>query len=165
MQVGFAGLNAMTYERHPVLAEMVVQAHLSCGALVFGLTVSRLVWRFSTPTPSMPRMMGLAAQRTALAVHAALYALLLVLPVSGYVKLAALGFEAELFGFLPLPALPFDAVLAARAHSLHGWASVLLGCLLACHVGAALFHRRLFGQPVLGRMFPPRATPSRQVAT
>ena len=156
-QVLLAAVNAAVYEQNPAFAERVVQAHLSLGAVVFCVTGIRLVWRLSVPLPALPGAMSKLARAAARAVHALLYALLLVLPVSGYVKLAALGYQVLLFGILPLPVLPFDPVLAASAKALHAGSALLLGLLIAGHIGAAVFHRWLFGQPVLARMFGRRA--------
>ena len=155
-QVALAAVNALVYEGHPVLAEAAVQAHLSFGAAILMLTVLRFVCRLSLGVPALPDDMPPAACRAAQAVHAALYLLLLALPLSGYVKLAALGYEILLFGVLALPPLPFDPVLATAARDLHAAAAVLLGILLTGHITAALLHRRLFGQPVFQRMFPTR---------
>ncbi len=131
-----------------------MQAHLSLGALVFALTLLRLGLRLSSAALPPPAAMTPAARRAARLVQAALYALLILLPVSGYLKLAALGFQVVLFGVLPLPPLPFDPAVAAAARALHVAAAALLGLLLMGHIGAAVFHARLFGQPVLARMFP-----------
>ena len=162
VQVGLAAVNAAVYEGDPVLAEAVVQAHLSLGALVFALTLLRLALRLSGAVPP-PAAMTPAARRAARLLQAALYALLILLPVSGYLKLAALGFQVVLFGLLPLPPLPFDPAVAAAARALHAGAAVLLGLLLVGHVGAAVLHARLFGQPVLARMFPlPRPSLTRR---
>lgn len=152
-----AAVNAAVYEGRPVLAEAVVQVHLSLGAVILALTLLRLAWRVSADLPPCPTGMSRAARSATRLVHAALYLLLLVLPLSGYVKLAALGFQILLFGSLPLPALPFDPELAAAARILHAAAAALLGLLLLGHAGAALWHERLFGTPVLDRMFPASA--------
>ena len=133
----------------------MVQTHLSLGALIFALTLVRLALRLSIATPP-PAATSPAPRKAALAVQAALYVLLLLLPLTGYLKLAALGFQIVLFGVLALPALPFDPGLAAAARTLHAGAAALLGLLLLGHVGAALLHARLFGQPVLDRMVPGR---------
>ena len=155
-QVVLAAVNALVYEGHPVLAEAAVQAHLSFGATILVLTVLRFVCRLSLGVPALPDDMPPAARRAAQSVHAALYLLLLALPLSGYVKLAALGYEIVLFGILALPPLPFDPALATAARDLHTTAAVCLGILLTGHIAAALLHRRLFGQPVLQRMFTPQ---------
>jgi len=160
-QVVLAAVNALVYEGNPVLAEAAVQAHLSFGATILVLTVLRFVCRLSLGVPALPDDMPPAARRAAQAVHASLYLLLLALPLSGYVKLAALGYEVVLFGVLALPVLPFDPALASAARDLHAAAAVLLGILLTGHIAAAVFHRRVFGQPVLRRMFP-RMFPTRR---
>lgn len=154
VQVALAAVNALVYEGHPVLAEAAVQAHLSLGAVILLITVLRLLCRLALHVPALPDTMQTAARRAAQAVHAALYLLLLALPLSGYVKLAALGYEIVLFGLVALPPLPFDPALAAAARDLHAAAAVILGILLTGHIAAALLHRRLFGQPVIRRMFP-----------
>ncbi len=153
-QAGLALTNALVYERRPVLAETVVQAHLSLGVLIFGLTLLRLAVRAAMVSPAMPGDMAPPMWLAARTVHAALYVLLLVLPLSGYVKLAALGFEIVVFGLLPLPALPVDPDLAALARSMHTGAAIALGVLLTGHIGAAVFHKLLMGAPVLQRMYP-----------
>jgi len=155
-QITLAAVNALVYEGHPVLAEAAVQTHLSLGALILVLTVLRFLCRLSLGVPALPDDMPPPARRAAQAVHAALYLLLLALPLSGYVKLAALGYEVVLFGILALPPLAFDPALATAARDLHAAAAACLGILLTGHIAAALFHRRMFGQPVLQRMFAPR---------
>lgn len=153
-QACLALTNALVYEQRPVLAETVVQAHLSFGVVILGLTLLRLAVRATTVCPALPGDMAPPMRIAARAVHAALYVLLLVLPLSGYVKLAALGFEIVVFGLLPLPSLPIDPDLAALARSIHNGSAIALCILLTGHIGAAVFHRILMGAPVLQRMYP-----------
>ncbi len=152
LQMILAAINAIAYQSRPLLAETVVQIHLSSGALIFVLTLLRIVTRISAPQPPLPEDMPAAAKLAARGLHVALYGLLLALPVTGYVKLAALGFEIRLFGFVPLPPLAFDPALALQAQSLHRAMAVALGGSLTIHIAAALLHRRLFGSAVLPRM-------------
>lgn len=154
-QATLAAINAAVYEGHPLLAEAVVQAHLSFGLLVLLLTLLRLAFRLTDALPDLPRDLTLGQRWAARGLHGALYVLLLLLPVTGYVKLAALGFEITAFGLIALPALPLDPQLAATARALHGAGAGLLAGLLVLHVGAAVFHRRLLGAPVMQRMWGP----------
>ena len=155
-QAVLAAVNALVYEGKPLLAEAVVQTHLSLGILLFGLTAIRLGLRSAAMTPRLPADMTPTARWFAGSLHAILYALLLLLPVTGYVKLAALGFEIQVFGVFALPPLPLDAALAAAARRLHSGGAIVLGGLLLLHIGAALLHCRLLGSPVLQRMWPSR---------
>ncbi len=75
-----------------------------------------------------------------------------MLPVSGYVRLAALGFSIELFGLVPLPTLwlaPELALWAAAAHN--ALVFILMGAILT-HIGGVLLHSRLTGEGVMHRM-------------
>lgn len=152
-QFALALTNALVYESRPRTAEAVVQAHLSIGALVFAATVVRLVWRLAVVAPKSPSKATPVTRLAAHIVHVALYALLLALPVTGYVKLAALGFDITVFGVVTLPPLTVDVGLSGLARSAHTAGAALLSILLAGHVAAALFHTRLFGTPVLQRMW------------
>ena len=158
-QVVLAAVNALVYEGHPLLAEAAVQAHLTLGALIFGFTVVRIGLRATTATPRLPATMSPRLRRLAGSLHGTLYVLLLVLPATGYVKLAALGFEIQILGLLALPPLPLDPALADTARRLHSGCAALLGGLLLLHVGAAILHGRLLGSPVLQRMWPSRQKP------
>lgn len=152
IQVWLALINALVYEARPITAETVVQAHISLGAVVLLLTLLRALLRLSTPRPAWPNEMPRAAQRAARALHYSLYLLLLALPVTGYLKLAALGFEIRLFGLITLPSLAINPGLALQARELHTWLAIILGTLLIIHVAAALVHKRLLGSAVLNRM-------------
>lgn len=154
-QIGLAAVNAAVYEPYPVLAEAAVQAHLSLGVLIAVLVVARLGVRVGLGVPPPPDGMARPARWAAGGVHAALYALSILLPLSGYVKLAALGFEIRPFGLIVLPAMEVNVALAGLARAVHRGGALALGGLIGLHVAAALFHIRLFGAPVLYRMTGP----------
>ncbi|MEO1723873.1 MAG: cytochrome b/b6 domain-containing protein [Pseudomonadota bacterium] len=151
VQVLLAALNRLLYEPRPVLAEWLVQAHLSCGAALLAVVLVRLGIRlFARRAIAPPVHTGLPWLVTA--THTALYGGLLALPILGYVRLAALGFEIELFGLLSLPPMLGDPPLARAAATAHTTLATLLGGLVTLHVAGATLHRRLFGTPVLQRM-------------
>lgn len=152
VQVALAAANALLYESRPVLAETLVSTHLSFGLLILLLTVIRLAVRLGPGAPRPPTSPIAFCRWAARIAHTALYGLLIRLPLSGYVKLAALGFEIGFFGLFTLPALAFDPALTSDARQVHSAAALLLGLLLALHVTAALLHRRLDGCAVLQRM-------------
>lgn len=149
-QVLLALLNMLLYEPRPALAERLVQAHISLGAVLFGLTAIRLVLRLTSPAPPLVSapMLRMAARIS----HSLLYVCLITLPATGYIKLAALGFPIMLFGFIPLPMLPLNIPLAQAADALHDAMAVTLGALVAVHIAAALLHPRLGGNAVLPRI-------------
>jgi cytochrome b561 len=130
--------------------------HKSVGLLALLLLVLRVVWRLADKAPEpepAPKMQLLAASL----VHWGLYALLLAMPVTGYLAHSFRGFPLPWFGVqsLPVPSLTAnDPDLAHDFGELHEalvW--VLLG-LLALHIGAALFHHFVKKDRVLARMTP-----------
>lgn len=149
LQLALAGLNAWLYEPRPILAEALVQAHISSGALLLALTVIRIAVRtFShSALPSISRWPAIAG-----AVQLSLYVCLIMIPVSGYVRLAALGFPIELFGVVTLPTLWLAPELALWAAAAHNALVIILVGAVVTHVVGALLHQQLTGQNVLNRI-------------
>lgn len=135
----------------------LLDAHRMVGLLIFGVTVLRLLLRLSlpvAPTP-LPRLVGWIARTT----HAALYLLLLGMPLLGVLMSNARSGSTRLFKALPLPVLmPENEDWADRLQGLHllgGW--ILVG-LVGMHASAALFHHYVLKDGVLGRMLPRAST-------
>ncbi|MBW7902709.1 MAG: cytochrome b/b6 domain-containing protein [Rhodocyclaceae bacterium] len=125
--------------------------HKSLGLLAFGLVALRLVVRRLSPPPA-PLAAGREARLAAVA-HGLLYALLLVLPVAGYLASAFTPYAMKFFGVeLPRIAAPDEAMnaLFKRVHFVAAWA---LAALVALHVAAAVRHA-LRRDGTLARMLP-----------
>ena len=74
--------------------------------------------------------------------HGLLYALILGMPITGYIAETARGRETAFFGMFPVPPLaPLDRKLSFYAETAHSWAQYALYALIALHVGAALYHQ------------------------
>lgn len=129
--------------------------HKSLGVTVFGLMVLRLGWRLANPTPKLPGHMLPWERAAAIATHWALYALLLGMPLSGYVINAAAKFPLHVFGLFEVPRL-IDASeeMGDIAGDMHGLAAWVLVALVAVHAGAALRHHFFKGDDILVRMIP-----------
>ena len=149
VQLALAGLNASLYEPRPVLAELLVQAHLSCGAVLLTLTIARIAVR-TCGHNRLPRVSSWPA--IAGAVQLCLYFCLIMLPVSGYIRLAALGFSIKLLGVVPLPTMLLDPDLAMRAAAAHNAIAIILMAAILTHVSGALLHRRLTGEGIIHRI-------------
>jgi cytochrome b561 len=127
--------------------------HKWIGVVVFVLTCVRLFLRWRYPPPPLPASMPLWQQRLSTLVHALLYALLLALPLVGWVASTAGGFPIVLFNVLPLPA-PVDkskelSDLLSGVHSVLAWSLVTL---LALHLAAVLKHQFVDRDRLLARM-------------
>lgn len=145
-----AGLNALLYEPRPVLAEALVQAHISIGLLILFCMLVRIPLRLCSPTPD--RSKNTWARRAAVSVHLGFYGLFLVLPITGYLRLAALEFPITLFGTVELPVLSLNVPLAQAAALTHDIAALFLLTALVAHLAVAFVHARIDGQVVIGRM-------------
>ncbi len=128
-------------------------SHEWIGVVILGLALARLVWRVRNPPP--PPLPGPAWQhRVAETVHWAIYALLIAVPLLGYVASTALGFPVVWLGILPLPDFGKNMDLGWGALWVHRRLAWLLGGLIGMHVGAALFHHLIQRDATLTRMIP-----------
>ena len=128
--------------------------HKWVGITVFLLTSVRLGWRAVHPAPPLVAMP--AWQRTAASVsHKLLYALLLLIPVSGWLYSSATGVQVVYLGVVPLPnLLPKDKALADILRTVHVALNFTLFSLVCVHAGAALKHHFVDRDTVLTRMLP-----------
>lgn len=135
------------------------QGHKSFGFVVLALTAARLLWRHLDRRPP-PLPMPAWQRRAAGVSHALLYALLIVIPVSGFlmVSTAPIAIPTVLFGVLPVPhPLGPDETLFALCRRVHASLTTLLLGLVALHVAAALKHHLLDRDAVLRRMLVQRS--------
>lgn len=159
MALVFAGLIALGF----VMTDMPLSPeklqyyawHKWAGVSVFVLVWLRLVWRVLNPPPEYPSSMPLLLQRFAHLGHAALYGLMIVIPVSGWLMSSAKGVPTVWFGVLPLPdLLEKDKALGHLLADVHQALNYVLLFLLAGHVAAALKHHWVDKDDILKRMLP-----------
>lgn len=128
--------------------------HRWIGLTVLLLALLRLAWRRFHPPPlsvAMPEWQ----RRAATATHALLYALMLVIPLSGWAYSSASGVPIVYLGLVPLPDLvPKDKSLADVLKVVHVTLNYSLLALVAVHAGAALKHHWVEHDDVLRRMLP-----------
>ncbi len=133
----------------------VYALHKSLGLTVLGLTALRLGWRLLQPTPALPDGLPAWQQWAAKLGHFGLYALLLLIPASGWVYNWASNFSTPFFGWTLLDkAGSVDSALKANAHLVHEWGVYALLALLVAHAGAAFWHHYQLKDRVLSRMAP-----------
>ena len=127
--------------------------HKSIGLVVLALVVARIFWRLANPSPAPPAATPAWERRAARASHVLLYAVVIAMPLTGWILNSAANVPFRWFRLVPLPAIvaPGEqtAELAARAHLA---LFVVLAALLAVHVGAALWHHFVRRDDVLTRM-------------
>lgn len=130
--------------------------HKGLGAVFLVVILARIGWRLFHPPPPLPSSIPRAQRLAAKAVHAGLYVFLLVMAVSGYVRVMTGGFPIELLNALGIPPLlPKVEAVSKVASAIHATAKNGLILLIAMHVAAAAYHGLLRRDGVFSRMWPP----------
>ncbi len=145
------------------------QLHKSIGLTVLALSLAQLAWRLINPPPPLPAHMPAWERFAAHGAHWALYALMIALPLSGWIYVSAgwshdgpLEVTTRWFGLFVVPhlfGLPAAgaevreevADAAMSAHSLMAWGAIVLAGL---HAAAALKHHFINRDNVLTLMVP-----------
>ncbi len=136
--------------------------HKSIGIAILALVLMRIAVRIAVGAPAYAEPLGRLVHAAATAGHLALYALIIALPVSGYLTSSAGGHDVSFFGLFTLPNIvPRDKALdeaASQAHFVFAWA---IGIVLAVHLAAVVWHARVKHDTVFTRMWPRfRPTPA-----
>lgn len=131
--------------------------HKSIGMTIFGLVLARLVWRGFSPAPSLPTAMPSLHKTAAHVSHVLLYALLICMPIVGWITSSASHLTVTWFGLFPFPELVGpDAHLAKLAKATHAAMAWMLLAVASLHALAALWHHFMLKDNVLRRMLPVR---------
>ena len=134
----------------------LVNQHKSIGMTVLALVVVRLLWRAFNRPPPFPPGMSAWERFSASTAHWLLYALILLMPLSGWVYTSAAGFGPEWFGLVDIPALVDQNERLEKVFGeLHEWLAVCIAALVSIHVLAALRHQFVLKDGLLNRMIPP----------
>lgn len=128
--------------------------HESFGICIFLLVLARLTWRSVHPAPPLPDGEPKALRFLSGATHWLLYAVLLVMPVSGYL-IASNGQAVPFFG-LPLPGLPKNDRLALWADTVHVYCQFAVYALVILHIAGTVWHVAVRRDGLLDRMLPPQ---------
>lgn len=147
---------AFTFDDLPPGPEkgQIIGLHKSFGMLILMLAVPRLIWRWLNPVPELPgqnRYLRWAAKSA----HAALYALIFAIPLSGWLMSSLAGRSVSFFGWFHFPALAqADKPMAHTIVEVHEVLAFTLLVLALVHTLAALLHHFLWKDDVLIRMLP-----------
>lgn len=134
----------------------VYTAHKSLGLTVLVLVIVRIAWRLYAgapqPVPGTPRWQAKLASLT----HAAIYLLILAMPLSGWLYDSASGLRPlRWFGLVEVPKIsPPNEAIAGAMHETHELLFWVLLALVAGHAAAALYHHFFQRDATLSRMLP-----------
>jgi len=144
------------YPKGSDLREALKTWHFMLGMLVFVLVWLRLAARLSGPAPGIKPEPATWQQLSAKLMQLALYALMIVMPLSGWLLLSATGKPIPFFG-LELPALiGANKGLASQIKEIHEFLGTAGYYLIGLHAAAALYHHYIMRDNTLTRMLPGR---------
>ena len=129
-------------------------AHTATGILILLLSLGRLGWRFTWTMPDWPETMSNLQRTVARLTHAALYALMLIVPLTGWIFSSAGKYPLSIYGLFDWPKLAVakGSALAEAAHEGHEVLGFVMAGLVVLHIAAALHHHFVIKDNVLRRM-------------
>lgn len=131
----------------------LLEIHKSLGFTILALVIVRLVWRLFKGEPPYRQPLGMLTRLASRGGHAALYALMIVMPVTGYMFSAAGGYSLPWFGLFQWPRLlPRDTGMAAWGEWLHDRGAWVIVGIVLLHLVAVAWHRWIKRDEVLSRM-------------
>ena len=127
--------------------------HESLGVIVFAIVLLRLVNRWLNPPPPLPAGTPPAIRVAARVNHWGLYALLVLMPITGFLATNAWGFPLSVFGVLPLPApLGKNEEIAKVLSLLHWCGAITIILLIVAHLCGVIYHTLIRRDGLLQRM-------------
>lgn len=129
--------------------------HKWSGVSVFLLAIVRVAWLATHAPPRLPAHISQLQARLARGMHALLYVLMFVLPLSGWLMSSAKGVPTVYFGVLPLPDLVAkNKALGDLLGEVHEALAFVLAALVLVHIAAALKHQFVNRDGLMGRILP-----------
>jgi cytochrome b561 len=118
-----------------------VNLHKSTGMLIGLVILLRLYWRLTHRAPPLPQSMPAWQRAAARWTHLALYACMVIMPLSGYLASNFSKYGVNFFNRIKLaPWGAEDAAVYAFFNTTHVITSTIFALLIALHVLAALRH-------------------------
>ena len=128
--------------------------HKSLGVTIFAVVVLRIIWRALTKPPSLDGRLPAWEAWMARVNHLLLYAILLVMPISGYILSSASGHPVLYFGLFTIPGLPENKPLAQAAVTVHVLTQWLVYLAIVMHLLGVVWHVAFRRDGTLERMLP-----------
>ena len=135
----------------------LIDLHMSLGLTILAVVAVRWLWRIGHRVPLATADMPSWEQPLARVTHAALYVLLVVNPILGWLNASARDWKITVFGLARLPHLVAPrSPIGREAGDVHTFLAWTLLALVGLHAAAALYHHFGRRDGVLKRMLPGR---------
>lgn len=126
--------------------------HLVIGVVILGLVVVRVIARRTSGTPAAPAVGW--QEKAAKAVHHGLYAVMVLVPVTGLITVMLGKNPFVLFDWLTLPCFGPAPTAHEVAEETHEALTSIILVLVGIHVAATAWHAVVLRDDVAGRMLP-----------
>jgi cytochrome b561 len=127
--------------------------HRSIGMLLLPIVLARLIYRLIHPAPALPDDIPRLQQVAAYATHWALYGLLIIQPIVGWIATSAYRAPILFFWLFEVPPIwPVNPQFSERMFGMHRGIGIAIALLVCLHVAAALYHHFIRKDRVLMRM-------------
>ena len=131
--------------------------HLSIGLCILLVMLVRLGWRMVSRIPPPPSDLPAPLRLLSRVTHFVLYALLIILPLLGWINASARGWSVLFFGVVPLPQLVSSgSPLGMQMGDVHRAVALVLLGIAGLHIAGAFYHQLILRDGVVGRMLPGR---------
>jgi cytochrome b561 len=131
-----------------------IRTHKAMGITILGLAIVRLAWRLTHRIPPLPQSIPALQRRAAHAMHWLLYALMIIMPLSGWLMVSNGETPKPLtwFGLFPIPYLRINPAVGEPADATHLILGYSMAVLLVGHIAAALWHQYRQRIPLIERL-------------
>jgi cytochrome b561 len=125
--------------------------HVGVGTLLLAVVIVRLMWAAIRRSPADVQQSAVL-RFAAKTLHRLLYALLLAVPLLGWLNASGRDWAVRLAGVAPLPRLATPDSLGATIGDWHSTSAIVLLALIGLHVVAAITHQIGFKDQTIRRM-------------
>ena len=146
------GTTMINMRLSPMKLEMFI-VHKSIGILLLALIAIRIIWRLLNPSPKPSPSIAKSQRKIIFAGQLFMYALMVCIPISGWIINSAANFPLQWFGLFEIPPISQQSLVTeGYAKTAHLILVCTLGALVTIHIAAALHHHFIQKNDVLRRM-------------
>ena len=128
--------------------------HMSVGLLIFAVVAARITYRLAHRPPPLPSRMATTEKALGHATHWLLYAVFIVMPVSGYIMMSGDKPPISFLGLFNVPKISVTADQGTVAAIVHVYTQFAVYALIVLHLAGVAWHLFVRRDNLLGRMLP-----------
>jgi len=129
-------------------------AHMTVGLILLVIVALRVAYRTSRRPPPLPGRMAAAEKGLAHLTHWLLYAVLIIMPVSGYIMSSGDKPPISFLGLFDVPKLPISKEQGFYAAVVHVYTQFAVYALIVLHLAGTAWHMFVRRDNILARMLP-----------